>query len=140
MYLCRRFIEEASKNERFGREEGSRPRPQRGGFLRPLDLHSKGLPTDYLWRLQQKGKLVRVGKGMYAIPGQAAFNEHQTTVEAALRVPHGVVCLISALHFHELTTQLPHEIWMAIDGKARSPKVEIIPLRIMRFSGAHLRR
>ena len=111
---------------------------RKGGILRPRDLQSKGLPQDYLWRLHQKDKLERVGRGMYAIPGAAAFNEHQTTVEAALRVPHGVVCLISALHFHELTTQLPHEVWMAIDGKARSPKEDIIPLRIVRFSGKAL--
>jgi predicted transcriptional regulator of viral defense system len=108
------------------------------GILRPRDLQSEGLPSDYLWRLHQKEKLTRVGRGMYAIPGAAAFNEHQTTVEATLRVPHGVVCLISALHFHELTTQLPHEVWMAIDGKARSPKEDIIPMRIVRFSGKAL--
>jgi predicted transcriptional regulator of viral defense system len=74
---------------------------------------------------------------MYAIPG-AGLGEHQTIVQAALRVPHGVVCLLSALRFHDLTTQSPFEIWMAIDGKARSPKEDIIPLRIVRFSGKAL--
>ena len=107
------------------------------GTLRPRDLQSKGLPPDYLWRLHQKEKLEKVGRGMYAIPG-AGLSEHQTIVQAALRVPHGVVCLLSALRFHDLTTQSPFEIWMAIDGKARSPKEEIIPLRIMRFSGEAL--
>ena len=107
------------------------------GILRPRDLQSKGLPTDYLWRLHQKEKLEKVGRGMYAIPG-AGLGEHQTIVQAALRVPHGVVCLLSALRFHDLTTQSPFEIWMAIDGKARSPKEDIIPLRIVRFSGKAL--
>ena len=101
-------------------------------ILRPRDLQSKGLPTDYLWRLHQKEKLEKVGRGMYAIPG-AGLSEHQTIVQAAMRVPHGVVCLLSALRFHDLTTQSPFEIWMAIDGKARSPKEDIIPLRIVRF-------
>jgi predicted transcriptional regulator of viral defense system len=110
---------------------------RKGGILRPRDLQSKGLPTDYLWRLHQKDKLERVGRGMYAIPG-AALSEHQTIVQAALRVPHGVVCLLSALSFHDLTTQSPFEVWMAIDGKARSPKENIIPLRIVRFSGKAL--
>ena len=109
----------------------------KGGILRPRDLQSKGLPTDYLWRLHQKEKLEKVGRGMYAIPG-AGLSEHQTTVQAALRVPHGVVCLLSALRFHDLTTQSPFEVWMAIDGKARSPKEDIIPLRIVRFSGKAL--
>src|SRR5947207_3156274 len=106
----------------------------REGILRPRDLQRKGLPTDYLWRLHKKDKLERVGRGMYAIPG-AAHSEHQTVVQAAMRLPHGVVCLLSALRFHNLTTQSPFEVWMAIDGKARSPKEDIIPLRIVRFSG-----
>lgn len=110
---------------------------RKSGILRPRDLRSKGLPTDYLWRLHQKEKLEKVGRGMYAIPG-AGLSEQQTIVQAALRVPHGVVCLLSALRFHDLTTQSPFEIWMAIDGKARSPKEDIIPLRIVRFSGKAL--
>jgi predicted transcriptional regulator of viral defense system len=109
----------------------------KGGILRPRDLRTKRLPKDYLWRLHKQGKLEKVGRGMYAIPG-AALTEHQTVVQAALRVPHGVVCLLSALRFHDLTTQSPFEIWMAIDVKARAPKEKIIPLRIVRFSGKAL--
>ena len=109
----------------------------KGGILRPRDLQKKGLPTDYLWRLHQKDKLIKVGRGMYAIPN-AGLTEHQTLVQAAQRVPHGVVCLLSALRFHELTTQSPFEVWIAIDRKARLPKEEIIPLRIVRFSGKAL--
>jgi predicted transcriptional regulator of viral defense system len=110
---------------------------RKGGILRPRDLQTKGLPKDYLWRLHKQEKLEKVGRGMYAMPG-AGLSEHQTVVQAALRVPHGVVCLLSALRFHDLTTQSPFEIWMAIDVKARAPKEEIIPLRIVRFSGKAL--
>jgi predicted transcriptional regulator of viral defense system len=110
---------------------------RKGVILRPRDLQTKGLPKDYLWRLHKQEKLEKVGRGMYALPG-AALSEHQTVVQAALRVPHGVVCLLSALRFHDLTTQSPFEIWMAIDVKARAPKEEIIPLRIVRFSGKAL--
>ena len=109
----------------------------REGILRPRDLRRKGLPTDYLWRLHQQDKLEKVGRGMYALP-DAELTEHQTLIQAARRLPHGVVCLLSALRFHDLTTQAPFEIWMAIDVKARSPKEEIIPLRIVRFSGQAL--
>lgn len=110
---------------------------RKGGILRPQDLQKKGLPSDYLWRLHKQGKLEKVGRGMYAVPG-AELSEHQTLVQAALRVPHGVVCLLSALRFHDFTTQSTFEIWMAIDVKARAPKEEIIPLRIVRFSGKAL--
>lgn len=106
-------------------------------ILRPRDLEEKGLPSDYLWRLHKQGKLEKVGRGMYAAQG-GKLSEHQTVVQAALRVPHGVVCLLSALRFHDLTTQSPFEIWMAIDVKARAPKEDIIPLRVVRFSGKAL--
>lgn len=107
------------------------------GVLRPRDLTRQHLPSDYLWRLHRKKKLERVGRGLYALPG-ADLTEHHTLAEAALRVPRGVVCLLSALRFHDLTTQAPFEVWMAIDVKARHPKEEIIPLRIVRFSGGAL--
>jgi len=110
---------------------------RKGRILRPRDLHAIGLPMDYLWRLHQQEKLEKVGRGMYAARG-TTLNEHQTVVQAALRVPRGVVCLLSALRFHELTTQAPFEVWMAIDVKARAPKEKIIPLRIVRFSGKAL--
>lgn len=107
------------------------------GLLRPRDLARADLPADYLWRLYRKEKLERIGRGLYALPG-ADLTEHHTLAEAALRVPHGVVCLLSALRFHDLTTQAPYEVWMAIDAKARRPKEEIIPLRVVRFSGEAL--
>jgi len=110
---------------------------RKGGILRPQDLQEKGLPSDYLWRLHKQGKLEKVGRGMYVSQG-AELSEHQTVVQAALRVPHGIVCLLSALRFYDLTTQSPFEIWMAIDVKARAPKEDIIPLRIVRFSGKAL--
>lgn len=108
-----------------------------GRILRPRDLQAKKLPSDYLWRMHRQQKLQKVGRGMYASP-EAPLSEHQTVVQAALRVPQGVVCLLSALRFHELTTQSPFEVWMAIDVKARAPKEEIIPLRLVRFSGKAL--
>src|SRR5260370_38914024 len=88
----------------------------REGILRPRDLRRKGLPTDYLWRLHRQDKLEKVGRGMYAIPG-AALTEHQTLVQAARRVPHGVACLLSGFRFPNLTTQAPVEVWMVLDGK-----------------------
>jgi predicted transcriptional regulator of viral defense system len=83
------------------------------------------------------GVLERVGRGLYSLPS-AAVTENHTIVEAAIRVPSGIVCLLSALQFHALSTQTPHEIWIALGMKARKPGVEWPPLRIVRFSGRAL--
>jgi predicted transcriptional regulator of viral defense system len=85
-------------------------------------------------RLVDAGVLERVGRGLY-VPTGGEVTEHHTLAEAAKRVPAGIVCLLSALAFHGLTTQVPHEVWMAIDVKARKPAASWPPLRIVRFSG-----
>lgn len=92
-----------------------------------------GISRVELARLAQAGDLERVGRGLYA-RRNARVTEHHTLVEAALRVPHGLVCLLSALRFHKLTTQNPHEVWLAIDVSARKPKTDWPPLHIVRFS------
>jgi predicted transcriptional regulator of viral defense system len=71
---------------------------------------------------------------MYVLP-DGDTTEHHSLAEAARRVPHGCICLLSALRFHDLTTESPFEVWMAIDVKARRPTEALIPLRIVRFSG-----
>ena len=97
-----------------------------------------GVSRVTLARLAKAGDLERVGRGLYARP-DSKVTEHHTLVEAAIRVPHGVVCLLSALRFHEpRLTQSPHEVWMAIDVSARKPKTDWPPLRIVRFSGIAL--
>jgi predicted transcriptional regulator of viral defense system len=107
------------------------------GVLRPKELDHYGIPLKYLYRLERAGKLQRVGRGLYALP-DAEPSANRSLVEAAKRVPSGVVCLLSALRFHELTTQAPFEVWMAIAEKAWRPRIEYPPLRIFRFSGGAL--
>ncbi len=105
--------------------------------FRPRDVEGAGLSRTALGRLVTAGTLERVGRGLYA-PSNARVTQHHTLVEAAKRVPLGVVCLLSALQFHGLTTQNPHEVWMAIDGKARKPVADWPPLHVVRFSGEAL--
>ncbi|KAF0220895.1 MAG: transcriptional regulator-like [Geobacteraceae bacterium] len=107
------------------------------GIIRPRDLEEYGIPREYLRRLCDKGVLERQSRGIYTLRG-AELTEHHSLVQACKRLPKGVVCLLSALRFHGLTTQSPFEIWMAIDRKARLPKVEGMPLRLVRFSGEAL--
>jgi predicted transcriptional regulator of viral defense system len=111
---------------------------RKAGVLRPRDLIKHGIPRQYLLLLERAGKVQRSGRGLYTLAGGDAGENH-TLAEACKRVPHGVICLLSALRLHNLTTQLPHEVWMAVDFKARRPKVDYPPLRIVRFSGAALR-
>lgn len=107
------------------------------GVARPRDLSARGLPGSYLHRLANQGILERVGRGLYRVV-EADISEQQSIVEVCKRVPHGVLCLLSALQFHEMTTQSPFEVWLAIDVKARRPKLDYPPLRIVRFSKAAL--
>jgi predicted transcriptional regulator of viral defense system len=107
------------------------------GVLRPRDLNAYGIPREHLRRLHARGRLRRLGRGLYVLP-DADLTEHHTLAEACKRVPHGVVCLLSALRFHELTTQAPFEVWLAIGEKAWRPRADYPPLRIVRFSGAAL--
>jgi predicted transcriptional regulator of viral defense system len=103
------------------------------GLLRPLDLDARGLPRVSLTRLVRQGRLARVGRGLYALPDRSV-SAHAALAEVACRHPRAVVCLLSALRFHELTTQAPFEVWLAIPNKARTPRLEYPPLRIVRFS------
>ncbi|WP_339806734.1 type IV toxin-antitoxin system AbiEi family antitoxin domain-containing protein [uncultured Marinobacter sp.] len=107
------------------------------GLIRPRDLHELGLPTVTLTRLVRQGLLTRVGRGLYAHPDRS-ISEHGTLAEVARRHPQAIVCLLSALRVHDLTTQSPFEVWLAIPNKARAPKMDYPLLRIVRFSGPAL--
>lgn len=102
------------------------------GVLRAGDLAAHAIPRIYLTRLVESGKLERSSRGVYVV-ADAEVTENHSLAEVARRVPHGVVCLLSALQFHDLTTQIPHEVWLAISPKSRLPKMDYPPLRIVRF-------
>lgn len=106
-------------------------------MLRARDWAEQGIKGNRLQRLVRAGQVERVGRGLYRA-GQAEETEYHTWAQAALLVPQGVVCLLSALRFHELTTQAPFEVWLAINNKAWRPTVEGVPLRIHYFSGLSL--
>lgn len=111
---------------------------QRMGIARSRDLEQAGVSRTQLRRLVSRGLLERVGRGLYRVP-EAPVTERQHLAEAARRVPGGVICLLSALRFHGLTTQNPFEIWMAIDRKAWRPRLEHPRLRLFYLSGPALK-
>lgn len=110
---------------------------QGASVLRARDFAAAGIAPTYLNRLLAEGILDRPARGLYALAKDEP-TEQRSLVEATRRVPQGVVCLLSALQFHGLTTQAPFEVWLAIDRKARLPKPESPRLHVVRFSGQAL--
>ena len=104
-------------------------------FLRPRDLKALSIPHSHLWHLARTGQLERVGRGLYRAPGRD-ISEYETIHEVFKIVPHAVLCLSSALRFHELTTENPSEVWIALKRGAWTPKIEYPPLRVAHFSEA----
>lgn len=110
---------------------------RRQGLLRPRDVEACGFSRMVLSTLARQGKLTRLCRGLYALPDRP-MSEHVTLAAVAGKHPNVVVCLLSALQFHGLTTQSPFEVWVAIPNKARAHKMDYPPLRIVRFSGEAL--
>ena len=105
--------------------------------VRPRDLIKNNLPKDYLYILAKEGIIERVGRGLYQWPNRD-MGRHQSLAEVSKLVPKAVVALLSALNFHNMTTQNPHQIWLAIDGKAWRPEISYPPARFVTMSGESL--
>ena len=103
------------------------------GIVRPREIEAIGIPREYLLRLHGQGKLNRIGRGIYSLPG-AAVTERHTYAEVAKRVPDAVLCLLSALAFHEITTQSPASVWIALGKGARKPAIVSPSLRVVRLT------
>ncbi len=98
------------------------------------DIRELGIHPEYLRRLCARGDLVRIGRGLYSLPDAEATRHHSLAM-AAKAVPHGVVCLISALSYHDIGTQVPHEVWMAVPRRTAMPRVDVPTMRVFHFSG-----
>jgi predicted transcriptional regulator of viral defense system len=103
-------------------------------LIKPKDLTTEKIPTVYLSRLVKQGKLLQVGYGLYTLP-ETRFDENQSLLEVQHLVPGGIFCLLTALQFHNLTTQNPFQVWLAVDRKAAVPRIRSIQNRIFRMSG-----
>ncbi len=105
-----------------------------GAFFRPSQLEIAGLTRHQLPALVRAGKVERIGRGLYRLAAVEP-TEHYSLAMACVRVPRSIVCLLSALRVHEIGTQAPAEIWLAIPHKARIPRLPELRLSIVRFSG-----
>jgi len=107
------------------------------GIVRQSELVSAGLNQATVARLAREGRITRLTRGLYQLPDADLVTEHDFA-EASKLVPKGVICLVSALQFHDLTDQLPRAIWVAIESSAWKPRVASPPLRFVRFGKAAL--
>jgi predicted transcriptional regulator of viral defense system len=106
---------------------------RRKGIVRPREIEALGIPREYLLRLYRQGKLSRTVRGIYTLP-DAAVTERHSYAEVAKRVPEAVLCLLSALAFHEITTQSPASVWIALGKGARKPAILSPSIRVVRLT------
>jgi len=110
---------------------------KRLGLVRPKDLNQHGIPVIYLRRLLHRGELVQPARGVYAVTGHEPTLHHSLAM-VSKRIPRGVVCLLSALAYHDIGTQLPSVVWLAIDQRSRPLVITDLPAKIVRFSAQSL--
>jgi predicted transcriptional regulator of viral defense system len=106
---------------------------RRRRILRPRDLEAVGIPREYLLRLMRRGVVLRTGRGIYEL-ADLVPTEHHSLAVVAKEVPTCVICLLSALRFHGLTTQNPSEVWVGIHVRARRPNISTVSYRPIRYS------
>jgi predicted transcriptional regulator of viral defense system len=107
----------------------------RGGPVRARRLDELGIPRAYLSRLVERGQLEQVSRGIYQL-AEAETTELHSVAQVAVRVPHAIICLLTALQIHGLTTELPHAVWIMIDTRARRPTLDALAIEVVRAHGA----
>ena len=105
-------------------------------LLRTRDVAALGIHTGALTQLARTGELEKVGPGRYRLAAKPQTSEHHDLVIATSAVAGSVVCLVSALRFHGIGTQLPHQVWIAVPRGTRVPRLQTPPLRVVNISPA----
>lgn len=121
----------------MGKEKSPLKLVDSGGILRARDFARAGIASIKVQEAKKSGALIKLGRGLYASAHRKSTSQDHLA-EIAIKYPHSVFCLLTALQIHGITTQSPHEVWLAIDNKARAPSMDYPPLRVARFSGSAL--
>ena len=108
-----------------------------GEILRAKDFYAAGVPHTYLRRLQDEGVILRIGRGIYQYT-EAEITASHSLAMVSKAIPHAVISLLSALQFHVLTTQLPHQVWVSIEHGRWTPLNSPVSLRVIRSSSEAL--
>ncbi len=119
------------------RDDLIQERLRQAGMLRSRDLEAMGYSRQQIKRLVDRGEIDRLSRGLYSLPG-AELTRHHSLAEVCKRVPRAIVCLSSALQFHNLTTQSPAEVWILLERTARTPTFDYPPIRVFRAGGKAL--
>ncbi len=134
-----KLVADSARNPRRKRLSGTTLRlVGEGAFFRARDAAALGFHSADLRRFVEEGFIEHVARGLYRF-SDAEPTEHYTIAAVCARIPQAIVCLLTALRIHELGTQLPREVWVAIPHKARAPRIREFPIKVVRFSGASLR-
>lgn len=107
---------------------------QQKGLLRPSELAALGIPRVYLTRLTAGGKLAKTGRGLYRL-SEAPLSESESLAIVSVRAPQAVFCLLTALQFHGLTTQLPRQVWIALPQGSHAPRMDYPPIKLIQYTG-----
>jgi predicted transcriptional regulator of viral defense system len=106
----------------------------RKGLVRSSDLNQLKVSRVVLARMSASSQLEKISRGLYRLPD--SFNpQHDSLLTIAAKVPQAVICLVSALQFYELTTQLPREVWIAMPRGSHVPKIDYPPIKMVQYSG-----
>lgn len=106
----------------------------KSGIVRTAEALQAGIHPRTLYELRDAGELVQVSRGVYRLADQQPMS-NVDIVTVAARIPRAVICLVSALAFHDITTQIPHTVSIALERGAEPPRLDYPPLTIHRFSG-----
>lgn len=120
-----------------GQREKAQLLLEQRGIVRLSEFKASGITAATIGRMVKDGEVLRLARGLYQLP-DAPLDVHHSLAEAAKKLPKGVVCLVSALAYHDLTDQLPRAVWMAIGTKDWEPKTDTPPIRTVRFTDALL--
>jgi predicted transcriptional regulator of viral defense system len=110
---------------------------KQGGIVRASEAIALGIHPRTLYRLRDENRLVTVSRGLYRLADLPELSEPDL-ISIATRIPQAVICLISALAFHEITTEIPHEVSIALPRTVKRPRFDYPPLRVFWFSGEAL--
>lgn len=108
---------------------------RKGGVLRTAELLAAGIHPRFIYRLRDDGEIIELSRGVFRLADLPEM-ENTDLVAVGKRVPHGVVCLISALSFHDLTDEIPHEVYLAVRRGTSKPQIDYPPTRVFHFSAA----
>lgn len=101
--------------------------------MRSTEIFARGIQPRTLYKMRDDGLVIQEGRGLYRLDGEQTWSDPDLAV-VALRIPKGVICLISALYFHQLTTQIPHEVYVALPRDSEKPRIQYPPTRFFWIS------